>query len=1687
MSLDISRFKAWLQPKYFAAVAVVVVVVVGTVLIYQAVQQRGQASVATSIKNGDTNVSVTRDVVIDFPHENAREEDIQKHFAIYPNVQGEVTFDGTHIVLTHEKNLEYATPYVVRLSKGILIASGSTLPEDIEIRFVTQTNPSQQKIPALSYNAFNSYSLDAYSAKPSIALGYYGTAQSYRVQLFRSSPEQYVKAAAELANIYGDSIATQDYGKYYDAAASIDDRQLVIGDDTLYEPAIIAEGIYMMKISSAGKEEERYPTHIFVVYTKIAEKSYRLGDKFVSRVIDQRTGTGVKGAEVIAYDAKSEVLFKASTDATGVTTQVFAQDEKTVKPALIETRAGNSVAFTFSYLNSDSYYKAAENVGHIYTDRPLYSPGDTVHFKGITRPYENTQRPTAGKQFTVTITQDNYGSAPISLYEKNLAINANGTFADSLKLTKELKSGSYQLSLKEGDKVFGTGSFSVEYYQKPDFAVGATLDKEAYVSGQKIKVVVKPTYYFGGAVTNGKVDVVLSEYGQEVGEHVTATLGKNGATIEVPTKGVSLNNGWWYGSEGTPLFVDVAVIDGSGRRTTESKSVSLHQGEYSIVRTVPEYAWYLDGKQHHVFTYKAMRLDGKPEIGRELTLTIKKDVWNSSEEEVKKNTQTFTYKTDAKGEFTHTMKFSGGGYYVVDVEGTDSLQNKITNSDYYWVTSSGTGQDSNNVADKVFISLDKKEYKLGETAHVTVELPNDSGDLFWSVNKKSFKKLSVQKINEKRVVIDVAITEDLVPGFYFYADLFHNERFISATEQVKVIGKILNVKLNAPTEKTQPGEKVSVGVYTTDEKGLPVAAETSVSVVDKSLLALKSELGGSIYDALYPMEADELRTFDSLPAIGSGSGAEKGCFTGDTQILMVGGMSKAIKDVRAGDRILTRASDFSNELRDDVVVRTFVHQVDEYLIINGVLNVTAEHRVFVSGRWMQIGEAQIGDWLIDAHGNQIEIRSIEQRRGSFTVYNFETAKYHTFIANGFYVHNDKGGGGNGAAKRTNFVDTAYWNAFVTTDEMGNGMVSFTLPDNTTTWAVRSKGISIDGLTGDAKAEFLTTKPVIVRPVLPEFVRVGDVITIVGAVHNSTGNEQTFKTLMKAVGATIQDSTTKDVKVKNGEDAVLTWRMVIGQGAQLKLSMSAVAGDKQQDAVEHTIPVYESLSQMGNALSGNEAGPFRIVLTPGGVTDRATAKITIAPSVAAVLPDVIAKLSGFPYGCVEQTMSRHLPNILAFRYSNLGITKDKTKLTEDLNEGFDRLFRYQHSDGGFGWWETDENNVWMSGYVLEGLTEAKQAGLLGGREGMYTRLLDYLKKNLPQMKLDEQAYIAYALAKAEPNSTRTVSDSLGSNLSQHDVQGLGYIALASQLNGNKELALKVVREIKSQMKDSHWEFTGTYDYHGALKDRYSATGVNLLAISMIQHDEAVEKNIVQWLMQHRTGYDGLWGSTRQSSQILYALVNYLQNSKELSPSYSYTVTLNGVKLKTGKMSSVKDSAVISVPAKSLKNENSLVIIKSGAGNIFWTVQTAEFLNADALATLKNDMPISREYLDEKGNIKTEFAPGEIVTVRLKFTPPEFMNHYLMAEDYLPAALRPFNSSLENEGSVSAGRWWWYDEMDIRDQKVAVFRTYVSSGQNVIEYKARVLFRGTFAAPAPVASFMYEPEVKGFGVPATITVK
>src|SRR5207249_263798 len=143
---------------------------------------------------------------------------------------------------------------------------------------------------------------------------------------------------------------------------------------------------------------------------------------------------------------------------------------------------------------------------------------------------------------------------------------------------------------------------------------------------------------------------------------------------------------------------------------------------------------------------------------------------------------------------------------------------------------------------------------------------------------------------------------------------------------------------------------------------------------------------------------------------------------------------------------------------------------------------------------------------------------------------------------------------------------------------------------------------------------------------------------------------------------------------------------------------------------------------------------------------------LSPSIAGSLFGALEYLTSFPYGCVEQTMSSFLPNIIvtsAVTQLGLKTNLDAAGVQQKIRAGIDRLNNFQHEDGGWGWWETDESHPFMTAYVVAGLKQAQQAGaqvdasrIDRGAQWVRTALAGNAGLNP-----DLRAYMAYSLSDA----------------------------------------------------------------------------------------------------------------------------------------------------------------------------------------------------------------------------------------------------------------------------------------------------------------------------------------------------
>ncbi len=178
-----------------------------------------------------------------------------------------------------------------------------------------------------------------------------------------------------------------------------------------------------------------------------------------------------------------------------------------------------------------------------------------------------------------------------------------------------------------------------------------------------------------------------------------------------------------------------------------------------------------------------------------------------------------------------------------------------------------------------------------------------------------------------------------------------------------------------------------------------------------------------------------------------------------------------------------------------------------------------------------------------------------------------------------------GGGGGGVAEaaiakldteeedaaRSEFPDTAYWEASVKTGNDGQATVEIPLPDSLTTWRLSSKAVTDDTKVGQNDVDVVVTLPLLVRPVTPRFFTAGDVVQLGAVVNNNTAESIEATLSLEADGLTLATAAEQVVQVAAGDQQLVRWEVSVEDVPFADLTFR-VEGGGYKDAAKPSLGV-----------------------------------------------------------------------------------------------------------------------------------------------------------------------------------------------------------------------------------------------------------------------------------------------------------------------------------------------------------------------------------------------------------------------------------------------------------------------------------------------------------------------------------
>ncbi|HZM24367.1 MAG TPA: alpha-2-macroglobulin family protein, partial [Anaerolineales bacterium] len=699
-----------------------------------------------------------------------------------------------------------------------------------------------------------------------------------------------------------------------------------------------------------------------------------------------------------------------------------------------------------------------------------------------------------------------------------------------------------------------------------------------------------------------------------------------------------------------------------------------------------------------------------------------------------------------------------------------------------------------------------------------------------------------------------------------------------------------------------------------------------------------------------------------------------------------------------------------------------------------------------------------------------------------------------------YDGGGRGGGGGdsaGSSPRSDFQDTAVWFPALRTDSNGHATVTFTLPHNLTSWRISAKAITLNHLVGQSNTNIETKKDLLLRPLLPRILTTGDQVQLTTMVHNYSDKAHKVQVTLNSPGLNINGAATQTVMIKANEVVAVGWSAVPEAATETNVTLAAVTDSELEDSISLPLPIQPLAVKDVQSISGkfNGAISLPLPLPPDIMTEASTVTLKLSRTPASTILDGLEYLTGYPYGCVEQTMSRAMPNaVLGRASSQLGIGGEEfqTRTKPLIEASIQKLYGLQHSDGGWGWWYDDYSDAYQTAWVLHGLSNIRDAGYFIDPQ-VLERGSKYLGYNLDGMDIRTRAYALYSMALAGHGNLNQTLDLLNTSLTQLDPFSQSALALALhhlEDQPHADIILSQLQKSVIQKGDlAYWsQSTEDGEYHRkTMSSTVRTTAMALSAFTQIRGTSPLTDSIANFLTEKRTGYG--WGTTNETSFTILGLTDYLSGKQEYSGSSDFTVDLNGDAFTSGTLQTGNLFTRIDIPINELQaGLNNIKLSTKGIDPLYYDVITN--YTAEKTATVAaGNINIVRHYLDPKTDKPlATISEGQLVKVELLVTMPENAS-FVLVEDHLPGGLEALNEGLNSttqdainyEYEYYEERFFWqdygYNYKEIHGDRVSFFITELQQGSRTFKYLARATMSGTFTALPAEAYAMYDEQIWG----------
>jgi uncharacterized protein YfaS (alpha-2-macroglobulin family) len=1012
------------------------------------------------------------------------------------------------------------------------------------------------------------------------------------------------------------------------------------------------KGFYLIIVSDSENPSASSSTYnsSLLQISSLAAQDRMINRAMTVVVTDRETGEAVPWAKVTVYERKQNT-YKAM--------EPFTSNENGIaRSRTFPKRFDYSYNYAYYSVNCENEHLLVHRIAHgrkistlehhnnaiLLTDRSIYRPGQTVYFKAILY-NQNVNEPK--KLLKETVVQVYlYDANRQVVSEQRLTSDDFGSIDGAFVIPQGLLNGYMRIVC---DKYAST-SIRVEEYKRPSFEVIFDPVDGNPALNEPIKVTANAKALAGYAIDNADVRYRIvrntrSRYdywwyppindNREISSGVVKTDEKGNFSIEFTALADDVKDDRIY-----TYTVNADVTDINGETRSASLQVNVGNKPLLVNTSLPK---EIPPGKPDEYTIETTNLNGDftpasvkvkivalktPEkILRKRIWDVKVDIHAIPEDQFRKDFPLDAYGDELNPDQLKELKTTAE--YTIETSENKKLDlSSMRQSGYYKIHLVADNKKGIVVENTryVYLSSDKPETIPNMDKWLTVVKNNgEPGDQaeFWVAGGRKDSYVYYELIHKDCVVeskwvktgttpvkLTYPIKEEHRGGLGLQLMMVQDNRIYKSFQQITVpyTNKMLDVKLATFRDKLLPGENEKWTLLVSDKKGKKEMAEIAASLYDASLDAIQLHNWpdfSSLYSQNVPVSYYEWNTpsLQRLSRLKIYYEESPASWQYDIFLTDLNRFHKICRNL------------FSTIISDSNRIEYYLKMEKAKTKANMELKVERKVLTEEISRETRAPEAP--------GAPEVDLTAVETR--------------------------------------TNFNETAFFYPKLRTNENGEVLIEFTMPEALTRWKLLSLAHTEDLKIGTYSNELVTQKQVAISANSPRFFRENDEIELTAKVNNLTESSLDGQALlrlydavtMKPVDDVLQSKKTLSFNVKPGESAPLRWKLAIPTGLQAVVYKVTAQAGTHTDGEEKTVPVLTNSTLVTETLPFSiRAGKEKTFTFDKQVNNPSktlrnhslTLEFTSAPAWYAV--QALPYIMEYPYECAEQTFSRYYANTLA---------------------------------------------------------------------------------------------------------------------------------------------------------------------------------------------------------------------------------------------------------------------------------------------------------------------------------------------------------------------------------------------------------------------------------------------------------